>query len=171
MAVCGVQSCFNGQILSPLLFLLVMQVALDALANSCPNYGYSTTDGNEHFLKCFADDLTVITRSPKRLQLAIGKLHDITEWMDLEIKPSKCRSFWMWKSGYRKINIDIDGHTVLNIEDAPSKFLGMQLSLSQSCKEKAEIARKALLEIIRPLDSFPLPNRDKRQMYRNFVTL
>ncbi len=154
----------QGDTLSPLLFLLVMQVALDALRNSCQNYGYTAADSSEHFLKCFADDLTAITRSPKRLQLAMDKLSDITEWLGLEIKPSKCRSFGTGKTGYRKINIAIAGHTVLNIEDAPSKFLGMQLSLTQSHKEKAEIARKAILEILQPLDAFPLPNRDKVQL-------
>jgi len=159
----------QGDTLSPLLFLLVMQVALQALAISCPDYGYRTQDGGEHFLKCFADDLTVIARSPKRLQLAIDKLQEIIGWLGMEIKPSKCRSFGMGKSGYRKINIDIAGQTILNVEDAASKFLGMELSISQSPKEKAEIARRALLQIIRPLDEFPLPNRDKVQLYRNFA--
>ena len=40
----------------------------------------------------------------------------------------------------------------------------MQLSLTQSQKEKAEIARKAILEILQPLDAFQLPNRDKVQL-------
>ena len=159
----------QGDTLSPLLFLLVMQVALQALAISCPDYGCRTPNNREHFLKCFADDLTVITRSPKRLQLAIDKLQEITNWLGMEIKPSKCRSFGMGKGGYRKINIDISGQTILNVEDATSKFLGMELSLSQSPKEKAEIARRSLLQIIRPLDEFPLPNRDKLHLYRNFA--
>ena len=160
----------QGDTLSPLLFLLVMQVALQALASTCPNYGYRTSaDGREHFLKCFADDLTIITRTPKRLQLAAQKLEQITEWLGLEIKPSKCRSFGLGKAGYRKIDIDIAGHTILNVEDAPSKFLGMELSLSQSFAEKAEIASTALKKIINSLDEFPLPPRDKVQLYRNFA--
>ena len=75
----------------------------------------------------------------------------------------------MGKRGYRKINIDIVGQTILNVEDSASKFLGMELSLSQSHREKAEIARQALLAIIRPLDEFALPNRDKVQLYRNYA--
>ena len=159
----------QGDTLSPLLFLLIMQIALQALSTSCPDYGYTTADGSEHFLKCFADDLTIITKNPKRLQLAISKLQEITHWLGLEIKPSKCRSFGMGKAGYRKIDIDIAGHTVLNVEDAPSKFLGMELSLTQSHREKAAIAKKSLLDIIRPVDAFPLPSRDKVQLYRNFA--
>ena len=159
----------QGDTLSPLLFLLVMQVGLQALAISCHDYGYKTSDGREHFLKCFADDLTIVTRSPKRLQLAVNKLQEITSWLGMEIKPSKCRTFGTGKGGYRKINIDIAGQTILNIEDATSKFLGMELSLSQSPKEKAQIASKSLLQIIRPLHEFPLPNRDKVQLYRNFA--
>ena len=160
----------QGDTLSPLLFLLVMQVALHALGTACPDYGYrASSDGSEHFLKCFADDLTIVTRNPKRLQLAVQKLEEITQWLGLEIKPSKCRTFGMAKGTYRKIDIDIVGHTVLNVEDAASKFLGMQLSLTQTFREKAEIARKAILDIVRPLDQFPLPGRDKVQLYKNFA--
>ena len=54
----------TGDTLSPLLFLLVMQIALDGLASTCSKYGYQTSDGAEHFLKCFADDLTIMTRNP-----------------------------------------------------------------------------------------------------------
>ena len=75
----------------------------------------------------------------------------------------------MGNGTYRKINIDINGQTTLNVEDAATKFLGMELCISQSTKEKAEIARKALLQIINPLDEFPLPSRDKVQLYRNFA--
>ena len=152
----------QGDTLSPLLFLLVMQVALDALTTTCPGYGYVASGTVQpHFLKCFADDLTIITTSPKRLQLAVDKLDHITAWLGLEIKPSKCRTFALSKGTYRKVDITIYDQTILNVEDSPSKFLGMQLSLSQTFQEKAKIAAKALLEIIKPLDSFPIPNRDK----------
>ena len=160
----------QGDTLSPLLFLLIMQIALQALSSTCPNYGYRTSpDNQEHFLKCFADDLTVITKNPKQLQLAISKLEEIVEWLGMEFKPSKCRSFGLSKGKYRKIDIVINQQTILNVEDSASKFLGMELSLNQSTKEKTEIAHKALLEIIRPLDQLPLPNRDKVQLYRNFA--
>jgi len=160
----------QGDTLSPLLFLLVMQISLKALHDTCPGYGYKTTSANQvHFIKCFADDLTVITSKAPQLQRAITKLEEITEWLGLEIKPSKCRTFALGKAGYRKINITIYNQTILNVEDAPSKFLGMQLSLSQSFKEKATIATKALTDIIKPLDDFPLPPRDKVELYKNFA--
>ncbi len=160
----------QGDTLSPLLFLLVMQVALDALATTCPGYGYvASKSPQHHFLKCFADDLTVITKTPKQLQLAVDKLDQITDWLGMQIKPSKCRTFGLSKGKYRKVEILIYGQTILNVEDAPSKFLGMELSLTQSFKEKSQIAAKALHEIIQPLESFPLPNRDKVQIYKSFA--
>ena len=159
----------QGDTLSPLLFLLVMQVALQALQSSCPGYGYTAADNQLHFLKCFADDLTIITRKPPLLQLAIQKLEQILEWLGLQIKPSKCRTFGLSKGHYHKLNINVYNQTILNVEDAPSKFLGMQLSLEQTPREKAHIASKALLEIIQPLDDFPLPPRDKVQIYKNFA--
>ncbi len=97
------------------------------------------------------------------------KLEDITAWLGLSIKPSKCRTFCLSKGRYRKLNIDIQGQTILNVEDAPSKFLGMQLSLSQSFRERAHIANQALQDIILPLNKFPLPPRDKVYIYKNFA--
>ena len=159
----------QGDTLSPLLFLLVMQVGLYGLHNTNPNYGYTTSTNETHFLKCFADDLTIVTQKPKQLQLATSHFEEITAWLGLEIKPAKCRSFGLSNGRYRKLNINIYNQTTLNVEDAPSKFLGMQLSLTQTFKEKAQIACKAIQDIIQPLQTFPLPNRDKVQLYRSFA--
>ena len=75
----------------------------------------------------------------------------------------------MSKGRYRKISITIYDQTILNVEDAPSKFLGMQLSLTQTFKEKAAIATKAITDIMQPLDDAALPNRDKVLIYKNFA--
>jgi len=87
----------------------------------------------------------------------------------MQIKPSKCRTFGFSKGKYRKVDILIYDQTILNVEDAPSKFLGMELILTQTFKEKYQIAAKALQEIIQPLDGFPLPNRDKVHIYQGFT--
>ena len=54
----------------------------------------------------------------------------------MQIKPSKCRTFGFSKGKYRKVDILIYDQTILNVEDAPSKFLGMELILTQTFKEK-----------------------------------
>ena len=160
----------QGDTLSPLLFLLVMQVGLDALHKVCPGYGYRQyAEAPRHFLKCFADDLTVITQDVKKLQHTMSHLEEIVGWLGMEIKPSKCRSFGMSKGKYRKININIYNHTILNIEDSPSKFLGMELSTTQTPKEKAAIASRGLMEIMKSLDDFPLPKEDKVKLYKTFA--
>ena len=160
----------QGDTLSPLLFLLVMQVGLHALNVSCPNQGFrSTAHHTPHFLKCFADDLTVITADAKQLQSTLTKYESITAWLGLEMKPSKCRAFGLSNGKYRRINIMINGETILNVEDAPTKFLGMQLSLNQSTKEKANIASAAVHEIVGALDAFPLPKQDKVRLYKHFA--
>ncbi len=160
----------QGDTLSPLLFLLVMQVGLHALTSSCPSHGFrSTTDDSLHFLKCFADDLTIVTTEVTQLQSVLTKYEAITAWLGLEMKPSKCRAFSMNKGKYRRIDIIINGETILNVEDAPTKFLGMQLSLHQSFKEKAVIASQSILQIISALDLFPLPKQDKVLLYKRFA--
>ncbi len=161
----------QGDTLSPLLFLLVMQVGLNGLTASCPGHGYTSGRDQQppQFLKCFADDLTVITQDVPKLQSALHKFEDITAWLGMEMKPSKCRAFGLSNGKYRKVNIQINNQTILNIEDAPSKFLGMQLSLNQTPKEKAEIASAAVTEVLAALDTFPLPPADKVKIYKDFA--
>ena len=159
----------QGDTLSPLLFLLVMQVGLHALSTSCPNQGFRSADNNLHFMKCFADDLTIITQDAGQLQSALTKFEGITAWLGLEMKPAKCRAFGISKGRYRRIDICINGETILNVEDAPTKFLGMQLSLSQSFKEKAALASASVHQIMEALHSFLLPKQDKVLLYKNFA--
>ena len=45
----------------------------------------------------------------------------------------------------------------------------MQLSLSQSFRERVHIANQALQDIMLPLIKFPLPQHDKVHIYRNFA--
>ncbi len=59
---------------------MVMQVGLHGLEKACPQSGFQVGQGMEkHFLKCFADDLTIIDSNVKRLQNSISKLEEITE--------------------------------------------------------------------------------------------
>ena len=158
----------QGDTLSPLLFLLVMQVGLDALHQACPSYGYRAGD-QKHFLKCFADDLTVITQDASKLQLSIGKLEEIMEWLGMELKPSKCRAFALSNGKYRRINIKVYGETILNVEDAPTKFLGMELTTNQTFLQKAVVAEQGVSKIVSQLDQFLLPKQDKVKLFKNFA--
>ena len=84
----------QGDTLSPLLFLLVMQIGLHGLSTTFPNYGYRTAAEQPlHFLKCFADDLTVITQTVNKLQRAVDHFATIANWLGMEMKPGKCRAF------------------------------------------------------------------------------
>ena len=160
----------QGDTLSPLLFLLVMQIGLTALTASCPGYGYRSSDtATTHFLKCFADDLTIITQDVPKLQHALDKFEDISAWLGMEMKPSKCRSFGLSSGKYRKIDVTVNRETILNVEDAPCKFLGMQLSTTQTFKEKASIATASITGIFKALDDFPLPPSDKVAVYKQFA--
>ena len=107
----------QGDTLSPLLFLMVMQVGLHGLENSCPQGGFQTKNGGDRqFLKCFADDLTIMGTTGKKLQNTVTKLERIMEWLGMEIKPSKCRVFGLAKGKYRKVEIDVCGQRILDVE-------------------------------------------------------
>jgi len=79
------------------------------------------------------------------------------------------QSFWVGKGESTEAHGDHYGGNPLNISEAPTKFLGMQLSCSQSSKEKAKIVGDAILEVLQTLDSFALPPVEKVYLYKAFA--
>ena len=160
----------QGDTLSPILFLMVMQLLLDSLTKRCPSFGYRPPDGSQkHLLKAFADDLTLICRDEKQLANALSHLLQLLAPLGLELKPSKCRVLGLVSGKAKKLTVPIMGEVLLNVSEAPTKFLGMNLGVSQTPKEKAAFVGSAILAVIQALDDFPLPDVDKVQLYKGFA--
>ncbi len=138
----------QGDTLSPVLFLMVMQLLLDGLTKCCPSQGYTPKGEGPQMLKAFADDVTVISKSESGLKTILSHILRLLPPLGLELKPSKCRVFGLAQGKVQKLTVTIMGETLLNISEAPTKFLGMQLSCSQSSKEKAKTVGDAILGVL-----------------------
>ena len=81
----------QGDTLSPVLFLIAMEVVLRFLRSSFPKYEIVWND-SETFLKAFADDLTMLTNTPEEMQNATNVLVRVLSMMGVskrqEVPPS-----------------------------------------------------------------------------------
>ena len=122
----------QGDTLSPILFNLAMELVLRFVRSSCPQYGI-TWDDKETFLKAFADDLTIITNTPREMQNATNVLVKGLSDIGMNLNVKKCRIQHMsmtQDSGYmtRRPQLTINGAPIPQICDKGSTFLGMTLA-------------------------------------------
>ena len=81
---------FQGDPLSPIIFLICFNPILEKLKQMEVNYGYDI-NGERVITLPFADDFNLITTDKRRHQLMFRCLQHL--WtMGLKLKPSKCRS-------------------------------------------------------------------------------
>ena len=88
--------------------------------------------GMYHFLKAFADDLTIITPSGEKMGEAWSRMQEAFKWCGLSENPKKCRYLVFDKTAFIPqvggVSID-DKHIPCGIEEK-SVFLGCDLPLS-----------------------------------------
>ena len=86
---CGIQGCP----LSCILFLAVFNLCLNLL-DEYSQHGYCMSNSTiRSSAKAFADDLTLIARSPKDCQKLVNIVDDFIRWTrTMKAEPTKCRS-------------------------------------------------------------------------------
>jgi hypothetical protein len=85
----------QGDTLSPLLFLLYIELLLRWLHTGGRGYRFGTqsdieNDINHMAAGAYADDLTVTTRNIEDMQIQSNKITAYCKWAKLKINPSKC---------------------------------------------------------------------------------
>ena len=87
-----------GCVISPLLFVLVMEMILrSADVNTNQITGPS--------MKAFMDDVTLIAESRSHMEQLVICLQEVFKWAAMKIKPSKCRSLSLLKGNCKEITI------------------------------------------------------------------
>eukprot|EP00759_Apiculatamorpha_spiralis_P005902 PhF_6_TR13451/c2_g3_i5/m.21534 len=123
----------QGDTLSPILFNLVMEVALRFVRHAFPNLGIRH-DGELHFQKAYADDVTFLTVTPEDMQQATNAFAAVLKRLGMEINVKKSRIHCTahtrphvndGRQGYmtQRPNILADG-LIPHVCDKGRKFLG-----------------------------------------------
>ena len=87
---------FQGCVLSCILFNCVFQLILDMVSPLASENGY-TFKGTRVLLhdQAFADDLSIVSSKPEKLQRSINTIQVGLVWAHLKAKPQKCVSMGM----------------------------------------------------------------------------
>jgi hypothetical protein len=122
---------FQGCVLSCILFNCVFQLLLDMIGHLGEKNGY-TFKGTQTILhdQAFADDLSLISSSPERMQSTITVLEMGLRWAHLRAKPQKCVCFALKKFDPRfehKVDYERYGDTVYCPFDPNLTIAGQKL--------------------------------------------
>ena len=83
---CGVK---QGDIISPAVFTILMNVLLRSLART--GAGYTHSSGVHCNFLAFADDIVLITDDAKKMQTLVAEVEMFASWSKMWVNQSKCR--------------------------------------------------------------------------------
>ena len=143
-----------GCVISPLLFVLVMEMILrSADVNTNQITGSS--------MKAFMDDVTLIAESRSHMEQLVTRLQELFKWAAMKIKPSKRQSLSLLKGNYKEIKFSVTGNKIPMIRKKSIKSLGRCYSLPLTDRHRWQDLRKQLQNGLRSIDKCDLMNKDK----------
>ena len=143
-----------GCVLSPLLFVLVMEMILrSADVNTNQITGPS--------MKAFMDDVTLIAESRLHMEQLVTHLQELFKWAAMKIKPSKCQSLSLLKGNCKEIKFSVDGNEIPTICKKSVKSLGHCYSLPLTDQHHWQDLKKQLQDGLHSIDKCDLMNKDK----------
>ena len=120
---------FQGDPISPLLFLVVFNPILLDLQNKADTVGYKIVDFSYVTLP-YADDFCLITTNQRTHQNLISDIRRKITSMGMRLKPSKCTSLSIASGKSRNVPFYIGDFLISSIKDKEQKFLGKLLFFS-----------------------------------------
>lgn len=166
---------FQGCPLSPIAFNSVFSMILDKLDEYPQSGRYRLRTGSSlPAAMAFADDLTLICRTPKALYGLLKEVEGFCRWSGcLSVKPSKCRYLALARKGSRfgpiSLDIKIDEAPVQQVVNTtPFKFLGKFLQW-QGRPDPDTAIEKSFASDIAKVNNLPLSGPRKAWIYNNLV--
>ena len=138
---------FQGDPLSPTIFLMVFNPVLLQLKNMEERYGYKLHTENQTtsiITLPYADDFCLITRDLRTHQKLINTIQSNITSMGLRLKPSKCRGLSICGGTSRDIPFYIGEHRIPSIRDEEQKFLGRVLHFSGKAEDTFKLIKDTL---------------------------
>ena len=117
-----------GCVISPLLFVLVMELILRGAANMSKG-----VMKNEHLTlplsRAFMDDITILVLSKITAYGLPQRYYDLFTWARMKAKPKKSQSLSLVRGSVRKIYFKSGGDKIPTVREKPVKSLGRLYSI------------------------------------------
>ena len=154
-----------GCVISPLLFVLAMELILRGAAN--------TSKGvmkNEHLTlppsRDFMDDITMLVPSQISADGLLQRYYDLFTWARMKAKPKKSRSLSLVGRSVREIHFKIGGDKIPTVREKSVKSLGRLYSIPMTDCHRGTEVQKVALKGLKSIDKTCLPGKMKAWCYQ-----
>ena len=166
---CGV---FQGDPLSPTIFLMVFNPVLLQLKNMEERYGYKLHTENQTtsiITLPYADDFCLITRDLRTHQKLINTIQSNITSMGLRLKPCKCCGLTICGGISRDIPFYIGEHRIPSIRDEGQKFLGRVLHLSGKSEDTFKLIKDILKNALHNIEACLVRAEYKLRILKHYL--
>ena len=166
---------FQGCTLSPVLFNIVLQLALDSIERKQCGYQFSSDPDTVLQSSAYADDIQLVTSMAEQNQCLLNCFDSFLLWSQtMSARPNKCWSAALKKhpsGSYHRFNplLTISGEGLQYLDDKDFRYLGKQTNVRGSeliCRMNIEAQ---LVEWLKAIDDLHLPATAKLWLYQHFV--
>ena len=155
-----------GCVISPLLFVLAMELILRGAAN--------TSKGvmkNEHLTlppsRAFMNDITILVPSQISADGLLQRYYDLFTWARMKAKPKKSRSLSFVGGSVGEIHFKIGGYKIPTVREKPVKSLGRLYSIPLTDRHRGTEVLKVALKGLKSIDKTCLPRKMKAWCYQH----
>ena len=133
-----------GCVISPLLFVLAMELTLRGAANTSKEMMES-----EHLTlspsRAFMDDITILVPSRIAADGLLQRYYDLFPWVRMKAKPKKSRSVSLVGGSLREIHFKIGGDKIPTVLEKQVKSLGCLYSIPLTDRHRGTEFHKVAL--------------------------
>ena len=158
---------FQGDPLSPIIFLIVFDPIIQHLKIVESQYGYDL-NGTRYITLPFADDFCLITTHKRTHQRLMNELSELTASMNLTLNTVKCKSLSICSGKSKAIEFSIGDNKLKSVQDAPEKFLGVLITLYDKTSDHFEVVKSKLNSMIENINVSLIRNEFKLRVYNEY---
>ena len=163
---------FQGDPLSPTIFLMAFNPVLQQLKNMEEKFGYKVHNDDKTtpvITLPYADDFCAITTNMRSHQKIIDEIHRNISSMGMRLKPSKCRSFSISAGKAVDVPFHIGDSRIPSIRDEEQKFLGKLLFFSGKSEETYKLVHDTLKEALDRIEASLIRSEYKLWILKNYL--
>ena len=158
-----------GCTVSPILFVMVMQVILRAAEGHCSG---ANLGGGLHMppLKAFMDDTTVLASQEDEARKILTRLQQVIEWAGMKFKPQKSRSLSLHKGKVKpEVSFSVAGEAIPTVSQQPVKSLGRMYDASLKDTGRARETRDSTKAALEKIDKCALQGKFKVWIFQHVL--